>query len=59
MISLDRIVAMVILVWILVYTGSYGLWTWRKKNRLGAAAVFIVALAAVVLPIYAIFFREG
>lgn len=58
MISFGRIVIILVLLWIAIYTSSYGLWTWKNKNRLGAVMVFIVAIAAFVLPVYALFFRE-
>jgi len=59
MISFDRIIMFVILLWISLYTMSFGRWTWKKKNKLGAVMVFAVALAVLVLPVYTIFFREG
>ncbi|MGI6778002.1 MAG: hypothetical protein ACOX7R_08310 [Acetivibrionales bacterium] len=46
----------VILIWALIYTVSYGLWTWRQKNILGALMVFFIAAVAVVLPVYVLFF---
>lgn len=54
---LGKLVTVVISVWAFIYTASYARWTWNKKNRLGAAAVFILALAVLVLPIYTAFFR--
>jgi predicted membrane channel-forming protein YqfA (hemolysin III family) len=59
MISVDRILILIILLWIAAYTVSFGKWTWKRRNRLGAVMVFLVALAAIVLPIYALFIREG
>jgi predicted membrane channel-forming protein YqfA (hemolysin III family) len=57
MITVDRILIIIILLWIATYTASFGKWTWKRRNRLGAAMVFLVALAAIVLPIYALFIR--
>jgi len=41
------------------YTISYGVWTWKKKNKLGAVMIFVVALAVFVLPVYALYIRLG
>ncbi|NPV90298.1 MAG: hypothetical protein HPY50_05965 [Firmicutes bacterium] len=37
-----------------VYTGSYGWWAWQKKYYLGAIGTWVVALAGLGLPLYAI-----
>lgn len=58
MITLDRIIIVVVLIWVFIYTASYGQWTWRKKNRIGAIMVYILALASLILPLYSIFIRE-
>lgn len=55
---MSRIVTMIILLWVFLYTISYGKWEWQKKNRLAGAMVVIIALAALVLPVYLLFFRE-
>ncbi|HHV59551.1 MAG TPA: hypothetical protein GXX49_04535 [Clostridiaceae bacterium] len=55
--SFDLIAAILILIWIFIYSSSYGVWTWNKKNRIGGAAVLLVSLAALVFPLYLIFFR--
>lgn len=53
----DRIMLIILLLWVFIRTISYGKWTWDKKNRLGAIAVFIVAIASLIIPIYTMFFR--
>lgn len=57
MITLDRIVIILILIWASIYTVSYGRWTWRKENKLGAIALYITAAIVLVLPIYMVFFK--
>lgn len=57
--TFSRIVLVIVLIWVFIYTSSYALWTWKEKNRLGGIMVFIVALAALVLPLYSVFIREG
>lgn len=34
-----------------IYTASYGRWEWRHGNRTGALAVWVLALAAALLPV--------
>ncbi len=36
---------------IAVYTASYGVWEWKQGNRTGAAAVYVLSLAAAALPV--------
>jgi len=52
MFTLRGVVAFIVLVWIFMYTASYGVWVWKKKNRLGAIAVFLIAAVALVFPVY-------
>lgn len=53
-----RILIFAILIWTFVYTVSFGIWTWKKENKLGAVMVFVLALTTIVLPIYSIYFRK-
>lgn len=48
----------IILSWIFIYTVSYGLWTWKNKNKFGACMIFLLASISTLLPIYTIFFKE-
>jgi hypothetical protein len=59
MITLLNVIIFIILVWALFYTVSYGVWTWKVKNRIGAIAIFIIALLAIILPLYTIFIMFG
>lgn len=56
--TFGRFFVFVILLWVFIRTISYGKWTWDKKNKLGAVMIYIVALAAIVLPIYTIYLRD-
>ncbi|GAE89338.1 hypothetical protein JCM21531_2851 [Acetivibrio straminisolvens JCM 21531] len=57
MIFFLRLILAIILLWIFVRTISYGKWTWDEKNRLGAIMIFVIALAAVALPILVFYIR--
>ncbi|HEY9062956.1 MAG TPA: hypothetical protein VIO64_21035 [Pseudobacteroides sp.] len=59
MVTADRIFIIILLLLIAIYTISFGRWTWKRKNKLGAVMVFLVALATVALPVYVLFVREG
>lgn len=50
--------ALITLIIIFVYTTSYGVWTWKSKNKPGAVMIFLLAFASLILPIYKLFFRE-
>lgn len=58
MVTFGRLLAFIIILWACAHTVSYGIWTWKKKNKLGAVMVFILALAVIALPAYKIFFME-
>lgn len=58
MIAIQNLAVVVILIWVCIYTASFGRWTWKKKNKLGAVMVFLIALAVLVLPFYTLFFRH-
>lgn len=53
-----RILIFAILIWTFVYTVSFGIWTWKRENKLGAVMVFVLAFTTIVLPIYSIYFRK-
>ncbi len=47
----ENVIIFLIIAWVFIYTVSYGVWIWRRKNRLGATAVFLVALSVLLLPL--------
>ncbi|MCX8130184.1 MAG: hypothetical protein N3I35_08805 [Clostridia bacterium] len=58
MLSLEKLVVIIVLIWVALYTGSFGVWTWRKKNKAGAVMVFLITAAVLILPAYTLFFRQ-
>ncbi len=54
--SIGIFLAIIALLFIFVRTVSYGIWTWKEKKPGGAVMVFILALTALVLPIFKLFF---
>ena len=59
MFMIKNIVMFIVLACIALYTISYGVWTWKKKNKVGAVMIFVVALTVIVLPIYTLYIRLG
>lgn len=58
MTAFNKIAIAVILAWAFIYTASYARWTWNKKNKLGGLAIFIVALAVIIIPVWTIYRLE-
>lgn len=58
-ISAGNVVLLVFLLGVAIYTASYGIWTWKRRNRLGAVMIFLIAVLVVILPIYILVFREA
>ncbi len=52
MLSFSRVLMYLGLILVFIYTTSYGLWTWKKKNYLGAISIFVLAVSVVALPVY-------
>ena len=46
-----KILIYVFLVGVCLRSISYGIWTWKKQNRLGAVMVFLLALAVLATPV--------
>lgn len=57
MISIGMVLGTIVIIWAFVYTVSYGIWNWKKQNKTGSVMIFIVALAVIALPVYAVFLR--
>lgn len=53
-----RLFVIALLSLVAIYTVSYGVWVFKRKNRLGAVMVFVVALVTLVLPVFVVFFKD-
>lgn len=56
MVTLDRVIGAIGLLCLFVYLASYGAWTWKDKNKLGAIAVFMLSLFMILIPVYLVLF---
>lgn len=41
-----------IVLWATLYTINFGRWAWRQGERKGAAGIWLLALALVVVPLW-------
>jgi hypothetical protein len=46
-----RILVYVFLAGVCLRSVSYGIWTWKKQNRLGAVMVFLLSLVVLATPV--------
>lgn len=51
-----NVVLMLIAIWISIYTFSFGVWTWNKKNKFGAFVVMLISFVTTILPFIYLFF---
>ena len=58
MITYDKIILIIVLLWISIYTMSYGVWTYKRKNKLGGIMIFFIALVTILLPTLTIYFTK-
>jgi len=47
--------AVLVLVSIIAYTFGFAVTMWKEKQKMGAAAVFFLTLAMIILPFFSIF----
>lgn len=50
-----NVIIMLFVVWTSIYTFSFGVWTWNKKNSFGAFIVMLIALITTLLPFMYLF----
>lgn len=50
--------AVIISVWVALYTFNFGRWAWQKKNYRGAIGLFILALISVAMPLGLLFLKS-
>ncbi|MDP4094902.1 MAG: hypothetical protein Q8920_16275 [Bacillota bacterium] len=54
---LTSIFGAIIILWIAIHTFSYGIWSWRHKNKPGGIAVFLLSFLVIIMPLYIILMR--
>ncbi|HEY5584036.1 MAG TPA: hypothetical protein VIK78_06045 [Ruminiclostridium sp.] len=51
-----NIAILLLVIWISIYSISFGVWTWKNKNKFGGTMVLLFSLISLVLPGYILFF---
>jgi hypothetical protein len=51
-----NIIILLAITWISIYSISFGVWTWKNKNKFGGVMVMCIAVISLVLPGYILFF---
>ena len=44
------ILIIIAVIWVFIYTASYGVWTFKENNKMGAIAIFVLDAFVVILP---------
>lgn len=52
-----QVIIILFVIWTFIYTLSYARYVWNRKNRLGAIAILLLALTALMLPVLTILIR--
>ncbi len=52
-----KIVVTIFVLWVSIYTFSFGVWTWNKKNKFGGLVVMFIALITTILPALYLFLK--
>lgn len=52
-----NIIIILAILWICIYSISFGVWTWRNENKFGGMMVMLLALISLVLPGYILIFK--
>lgn len=54
-----RLMLMLPVGFIAVYTFALGWQTWQSKNKIGAVGVFLLGLISLLLPVWVMFLRKS
>ena len=52
MITTGVFLALLVLIVIFIYTASYGVWTWKSKNKPGAVVIFLLGFGAMLVGLF-------
>lgn len=51
-----NIIILLAILWICIYTISFGVWTWKNNNKFGGLVIMIISLISLALPGYLLIF---
>lgn len=52
MITVSKVIVLLIISWISIYSVSYSLWTWKNNNKLGGSAILVLVAILLSLSVY-------
>lgn len=55
--TITEIGGAIFILGVFIHTMTYGVWTWKNKNGLGAVMIFLLAFSIMILPLYTVFIR--
>lgn len=47
-----NIIILLVILWISIYSISFGVWTWKNKNKFGGMMIMLISLISLALPGY-------
>jgi ABC-type dipeptide/oligopeptide/nickel transport system permease component len=47
-----NIIILLAIIWISIYSISFGVWTWKNKNKFGGMMIMLISLISLALPAY-------
>lgn len=50
-----NIIIFLVIIWISIYSISFGIWTWKNKNKFGGMMIMLISLISLALPGYFLF----
>ncbi len=48
----NNIIILLVIMWISIYSISFGVWTWKNKNKFGGMMIMLISLISLALPGY-------
>ena len=52
MITVSKVIVLIIISWISIYSVSYSIWTWKNNNKLGGTAILVLVAILLGLSMY-------
>ncbi|QNU65673.1 hypothetical protein EHE19_012155 [Ruminiclostridium herbifermentans] len=53
-----NIISYLAVIWISIYSISFGVWTWKNNNKFGGMMIMLISLISLALPGYFLFFVQ-
>ena len=50
-----NIIILLVIIWVSMYSISFGIWTWKNENKFGGMMIMLISLISLALPGYFLF----